>query len=144
MCDESLLLLLYYFQGQTKYTWATCKLKLPNVAVYYITKEIHLAELHIQTLTFLTVLTLKQYLTFFSRVILLSVVIVSGNVLSEGKITCMWTLSRKVSREIILFSDTFLIFSSCRNVHTMAKAIFSDHFIKICTNEIKSGHVRPS
>ena len=55
----------YYFQGQTKYTWATCKLKLPNVAVYYITKEIHLAELHIQTLTFLTVLTLKQYLTFF-------------------------------------------------------------------------------
>ena len=62
MCDESPLLLL---SRPNKVYMGTNKLKLPNVAVYYITKEIHLAELHIQTLTFLTVLTLKQYLTFF-------------------------------------------------------------------------------
>ena len=44
----------YYFQGQTKFTWATCMLKLPNVAqqnCLFPNKEMFLAgcELHIQT-----------------------------------------------------------------------------------------------
>ena len=43
----------YYFQGQTKFTWATCMLKLPNVAqqnCLFPNKE-------------LIILTLKQYIT---------------------------------------------------------------------------------
>ena len=56
----------HYFQGQTKYTWATCKLNcylmLLSRTVYSLTREISLAGcvLYIQTLTF-PVLTLKQY-----------------------------------------------------------------------------------
>ena len=59
----------YYFQGQTKFTWATCMLKLPNVAqqnCLFPNKEITFLagyELHIQTLAFLIILTLKQYIT---------------------------------------------------------------------------------
>ena len=56
----------YYFQGQTKFTWATCMLKLPNVAqqnCLFPNKEIIFlagCELHIQTLAFLIILTLKN------------------------------------------------------------------------------------
>ena len=56
----------YHFQGWTKYIWAISMLKLPNFAqqnCLFLKKEIYLAgcELHIQTLLFLIILTLKQY-----------------------------------------------------------------------------------
>ena len=56
----------YHFQGWTKYIWAISMLKLPNFAqqnCLFLKKEIYLAscELRIQTLLFLIILTLKQY-----------------------------------------------------------------------------------
>ena len=56
----------YHFQGWTKYIWTISMLKLPNFAqqnCLFLKKEIYLAgcELHIQTLLFLIILTLKQY-----------------------------------------------------------------------------------
>ena len=53
----------YIFKGRSKYTWASCMLKLMLLSrtVFSLTREMYLAgcELHIQTVSLLIVLTLK-------------------------------------------------------------------------------------